>query len=528
MVLNKDKVKTVIIGAGLGGLIHGIMHKKARPGDEVIIYDLNKIPGGFCTAFQKAAAYKEEKIKYTVNIPLLVSDFGKDEPFDKFLNYLGVKNLNWKPVDKMFQYYPENAEPFLFTKAGAKDLIERSSKKERKKLENFFKKMKDFYNDIFHRAVVNPTPIQAIKMLLSMPASILTMLGDKPYLKMLDHIGIESPVIKEILSAAEAFMGVDVDKVSAVGEMLMIQSFLEHTAMQPTGGDNFQTLSDRLAERFVGLGGKLILNTPVERVLFDKRNACGVVVNGETVPADIVVIATAQDRIKELINGGKHIPKIKSLVNKIDKLPYPNSDFYCYYLIDKQTVDKYPKLTEVAYHVYKMKSGQDRCNWKLAAWVPDELYNNKYYVLALVMVEQDQVEVDRWMKLREDDYKLYNEEKEKMADKFLKDLQSVEPIFKEHPPLKHLMTFSPASYLPYGSKFPISGLAQVPENFGAKRMKPKLLNNLYISSGANFSAGVYGAICGGWQGFVSCYHDIFGVEIGNHDVIYKPGLKNLP
>ncbi len=523
-----NTVKIVIIGAGLGGLIHGIMHKKARPQDKVIIYDLNKIPGGFCTAFQKASVFNEEKIKYTVNIPLLVSDFGKDEPFDKFLNYMGVKNLNWKPVDKMFQYYPIDDKPFLFTKNGSKDIIDRANPHERKKIEKFFINMRKFYNDIFHKAVVNPTPLQAIKLLMTMPSSIFTMIFDKPYLKMLNEIGIESTVIKEILSAAEAFMGVDVDKVSSVGEMLMIQSFLENTAMQPTKGDNFQTLSDRLADRFKEIGGELILNTPVEKIYFEQNKARGIIVKGQRIDADAVVIATAQDRIKELIEDGIKIPKIRSLVNKIKKLPFPNSDFYCYYLIDKSTVDKYPHLKDVAYHVYRLKDGQDRCNWKLAAWVPDELINNKYYVLALVMVEQDQKEVDRWMKLREENYTRYNAEKEKMAAKFLKDLQSVEPIFKENPPLKHLMTFSPASYLPYGSKYPISGLAQVPDNFGAKRMTPRILDNLFISSGANFSAGVYGAMCAGWQGFVTCYHDLFGIEVGNHDVIYKPGLKNLP
>ena len=160
--------------------------------------------------------------------------------------------------------------------------------------------------------------------------------------------------------------------------------------------------------------------------------------------------------------------------------------------------------------------------------VPDKLYNNKYYILWLVMFEQDQKKIDEWMKLRDTDYKKYNEEKEKMADLFLKELQEVEPVFKKSPPIKHVMTFSPASYLPYGSKYPISGLAQTPDNFAAARMSPYLLDNLFISGGASFSAGLWGAIAGGWQGFVAHYEKVYGIKIGNHDVLYKPGLKNLP
>ena len=52
------KRKTIIIGAGLGGLVHGIMLKKANSNDEVIIYDLNNKPGGFCTSFKKIAKFQ--------------------------------------------------------------------------------------------------------------------------------------------------------------------------------------------------------------------------------------------------------------------------------------------------------------------------------------------------------------------------------------------------------------------------------------------------------------------------------------
>ena len=525
---DNKKLKTIIVGAGLGGLIHGILLKKARPDDEVVIYDSNKIPGGFCTAFEKIAKIGDEKIKYTVNIPLLTSDFGPKEPFDLFLDYMGVKNIKWNIVNNLFQYYPLDEAPFLFTKDGANELLKRATSKERKNIEKFFEELKKFYQDVFHRAYINPTPLQSIELLLKIPKTIFKLLSKKTYLEIINRIGIESKTIKEILSAAEAFMGVDVDKVSAVGEMLMIQSFLENNAEQPADGYNFQDLSDNLAERFKELGGKLILNTKVDSLLFDGNKVAGVKIKEEKFNSNVVVLAVAQDRIEELLKTGNHISKISKLTKKIKKLPYPNTDFYCYYLLDKKVVDENPRFKDIAYHVYKLPEGRDRCNWKLAMSVPDKLYNNKYYILWLVMFEQDQKKIDEWMKLRDTDYKKYNEEKEKMADLFLKELQEVEPVFKKNPPIKHVMTFSPASYLPYGSKYPISGLAQTPDNFAAARMSPYLLDNLFISGGASFSAGLWGAIAGGWQGFVAHYEKVYGIKIGNHDVLYKPGLKNLP
>ena len=59
-------------------------------------------------------------------------------------------------------------------------------------------------------------------------------------------------------------------------------------------------------------------------------------------------------------------------------------------------------------------------------------------------------------------------------------------------------------------------------------MSQVLLENLFITGGASFSPGVWGAMAGGWQGFVMNYEKTYGVKIGNHDVTYKPGLKNLP
>ena len=64
----KNNFKIIIIGAGLGGLVNGILLKKANPENDVVIYDSNKIPGGFCTSFQKVTAYNNEKIKYTLKL----------------------------------------------------------------------------------------------------------------------------------------------------------------------------------------------------------------------------------------------------------------------------------------------------------------------------------------------------------------------------------------------------------------------------------------------------------------------------
>ncbi|HOV14203.1 MAG TPA: FAD-dependent oxidoreductase [Spirochaetota bacterium] len=522
-------MKTVIVGAGLGGLTTGIMLKKARPNDEVVIYDLNKHAGGFCNAFEKVAVHNDERIKYTVNIPLITGDFSKGAAFDKLMEYMGVKNIDWRIVTNFFEYTSEDGKNFKFTKNGPKDIIALAQdEKEAESLKKYFKQIAKFYNDLMHKAHLPPTFFQALKMLFTMPDTVFKLLMDEPYLKALEKIGIKTQMIKDIFCVPEAFMGVDVDKVSAMGEMCMIQSFLQEHSVQPAEGFSFQTLADNFAKRFIELGGILKLNTRVDSVEFDKNKAIGVTINNELISADNVILSVAQDVIKPLIEKGKHIGKVKNLINKIDSLRNPNSDYYCYYLIDKKTVDDNPKLTEFAYHLYKLPKGRHSTNWKVALWVPPHLYNDKYYILEMVMTEQSQEKINWWMDLRKNDYKKYTEEKEKIGKEFLEIIQEVEPIFKKNPPIKQILGYTPASYIQYGSKYPICGIAQTPENYGMRRMTPKILNNLYLSSGAVFAGGLWGAVAGGWQGFVTFYKDVFGIEIGNRDVLYKPGLKNLP
>ena len=521
--------KIVIIGAGLGGLTTGIMLKKAKPDDEVIIYDSNKHAGGFCNAFQKAVTYNDEKIVYTINIPLITGDFSEGAPFDNLMKYMGVKNIDWKVIENFFLYHPENGEPFPFTKSGYLNLLKLTNdKKEAKSIENFFKKIAKFYNDLMYKAHLPPTILQALKMMFTIPDTIFTLMTDKPYLKAIEKLGVKTQIIKDILCVPEAFMGVDVDKVSAMGEMCMIQSFLQEHSVQPKSNNSFQTLADNFANRFIELGGKLILNTKVDSIKFDNKKATGVQIGTEFVKSDFVIISVAQDVIRPLITEGQNIGKINNLVRKIDKLSKPNSDYYCYFLIDKKTVDENPKLTEYAYHLYKLPKGRDATNWKLALWVPNKLYNGKYYIMECVMTEQSQEKIDWWMELRKTDYKKYTEEKEKMVKHYLEIIQEVEPIFKKNPPLKNVLSFTPASYIQYGSKYPICGIAQTPDNYGMKRMTPKVLDNLYISSGSVFAGGLWGAVAGAWQGFVTFYKNVYGIEIGNRDVMYKPDLKNLP
>lgn len=529
MKKHKKTEKNIIIGAGPGGLIHGLLLKKARPDDEVIIYEAIDKPGGFCTTFEKAVTYKKEKLFYKINIPLITSQFSEGESFDQLLDYLGVENIRWKHVKKIFKYYPLDSDPFIFSTTGPNDVINLCCDiKEKNALTKHFKTQKKLINDLLFNFTMHPNFWQKLKILFTMPGSALMAASDKTYKTYLDQLGIKTPLVREIIDLAEAFMGTDVDKVSAVAEMGMIESFLSSKAVQPCNGDDFITLPENMERRFLQLGGKVIYKTKINEIVFSGNKAIGIKTGSETILADNIILAVEQDAIPPLLQKGKHIKKIEKLLQKANALSLPNSDYYAYYLIDKKAIEERPDLKEIGYHIYKLPDGLIKDNWRLPIWVPDQLINDKYYYLGMVLIEHDQEKIDWWIDLRNTNYAQYKQEKEKLAAEYEKALIQVEPLFQKYPLLKPLLVFSPASYLPYGSKYPISGYAQTPQNIGVNRMHPILLENLTISGSASFSGGVFGAIVGAWVAFYMSFRKKYDIQIGNKKAMFSTDIKNLP
>ncbi len=517
--------KIIIIGAGLGGLTHGILLKSANPDINVEIYDMNSYPGGFCFSFKKSTMHENEKVTYTINLPVVTTDFEDEGRLGLFLKFLGIKNIRWEHIKFPFAYYSPDEKPFIYSHDKISDIVDLFPADEKSKAVDLFSEMQRIFHDVLNKIRLNPTPVQAIKMLFTMPETMLFLIKNRTYHKHIQKKGIKTPYLQDMLCIAESFMGVEPERASALAEIVTIQSLLTSNPMQPAMGDNFQTLSKRFADRFIELGGKIYLNSKVDSVVFNKNKAEGIRINGRVEKSDAVILAVAQDKIKELIQEGKSISKIKKTISNIDKIGFANTDYYAYYLIDKKVVDKEPRLLDVSSHIYRRYNKTTGKHWNLNMFIPKELINDKYYLMSLFYVEKDQDAINQWIDQKTNNYPLYEEKKKIIDDMLLSEFIDSEPIFKEIPPLKKLISISPASYEPYGSKYPINGLAQTPMNFGLTRMQPVLLDNCFISGGASFSAGIWGALAGGWSSFTASYKKLFGIKIGDNSLMFKPGMK---
>jgi protoporphyrinogen oxidase len=66
---------------------------------------------------------------------------------------------------------------------------------------------------------------------------------------------------------------------------------------------SFQTLTDVLADSIKKMGGKIFVNSPVEKVVARENKIMGIISHGRNIPCDIVVSTIPTDLIKQILVG---------------------------------------------------------------------------------------------------------------------------------------------------------------------------------------------------------------------------------
>ncbi|HWQ80173.1 MAG TPA: NAD(P)/FAD-dependent oxidoreductase [Anaerovoracaceae bacterium] len=273
--------KIIIVGAGISGLTAGIY--ALQSGFDVTIYESHTIPGGASTSWRRKGYLFEGGMHWLTgsspNTPLnrlwrevgalddSVDVYNRD-PFFTF-EYNGHTASLYRDVEKLCRHFLE---------------ISPEDEKEIVRLCRDVKK--------FEKMSMPVTDIKGVKAKFKSPMSLKALAGMLPALSRLPYYAkhtskevserFKNPLLQLLLQ------NIGGSGYSAVAMIFTIATLTSGDGGYPEGGS--LGMANRMAKRFQSLGGTIRYGEPVSKVAVQNGAACGIVVNGEQIWADAVIV----------------------------------------------------------------------------------------------------------------------------------------------------------------------------------------------------------------------------------------------
>lgn len=263
----------VVIGAGVGGLSMGIL--LARLGYRVTLVEKNREPGGLMRSYVRRGIDCPVGVHY-------VGALDDAEPLGKMFRVLGisVKDLFYRMgthgvVDRYL------FDDFVFDLPVGLDAYEENLKEacpaDRDALQVLMKNLREIA-----RRMMAPS------FFLNQGDPFQNMDQFRPMGELLDEMKA-SPRLRAILAVPCQLIGVRLDECPVIFHHMVAAGYLFSSWRLKDGGSR---LADVFADRFTGLGGRLVLGSAVTKVNLVSRKVVGVrLETGEDLPADAVVAA---------------------------------------------------------------------------------------------------------------------------------------------------------------------------------------------------------------------------------------------
>lgn len=423
----------IVIGSGLNGLSCAV--SMAKDGKRVLVLEQHFIPGGYATCFKRKDFTFEVSLHAT-------SDLGKGEPLNQLLDNLGVlKKII--PI-RMNETVLLRTEAGDFTiGAGFISQLKKVFPHEAEgleKLDNLIDKLLkevEFFmkNPVKKLTLVNKLTVPNLKKYSSMT------LGE-----CLDDY-LQDPFLKQIFSAQWGFYGLPKDKVCALIYLLDVGSFIKRGSYYIKGTS--QSLSNAFVERLKELGGRIILNQRVSKIIVENGKAVGVISKDALGKSDKkyefrapIIISNADPYATYKLTGHEHIPLPER--NKLDMYEASASTTVAYIGLDcplsRITNEQYHSISFIDKGISSETEFQRILNGELAGMcitdysnMDPELAPHGKAVITLLCLDF----MDNWENMSREDYKAKKEKKLadmiELAEKYI-------PGFRAHIEYKELAT----------------------------------------------------------------------------------------
>ncbi|MBU1998066.1 MAG: NAD(P)/FAD-dependent oxidoreductase [Candidatus Omnitrophota bacterium] len=238
----RNRYDAIIIGAGIGGLVAGCYLSKL--GSRVLIIEQQNKPGGCCTSFEKNGYKFDVAVHYLggINKGILGTIF--DE-----LGLRGDLKFNqFDPVDKIIT-------PKIIT------YIRNKSTSTIKELKHNFSKERNnidkFFSFVLHENIYN----------------MYKKVGALTTKQLLDTF-FEDRCLKSTLNVTLRNIGLCANESSSLAFITLLKDYILDPGYYPIGG--MQELPNKLADKCINFGGKIILNHSVNKIVLSNKMVQGV------------------------------------------------------------------------------------------------------------------------------------------------------------------------------------------------------------------------------------------------------------
>ncbi len=490
---SNDQYDLVIIGCGLSGLSSGLMWMKNTKGMKTLIVEQNSYPGGYSTSYERQG-YVFETSQLFPDIIDIIEYLEIDIDLKKFEGNFMRRLVVDGDTIKEYQI-PAGADYFT-----AYLMAQFPADAEK------IKSLMEYSVDMFKQVrKLKANSKLGDKLVIPFKAPKVVANLNRTYSGLLDKFKITDPKLREVLETFTSFSGVPSDRASAImatGAMLSSMT----RCFRPYGF--FDEFPAKLSEKFQSLGGEILFNSQVGKIVIEDGTVQGVKINGEEgmIKADKVITTVDPMLAMRQLVGEKHLPE--KYLQKLDKIIMsPSSINVALGLDDKIDMSKLD--LDFPYNVVSTGLGtaEKLFDGFLAG---DHAFSKDCFHAAVicpslttgakntVTIRSTPWNLSNWKELRDTDYKKYTAKKEKWGD-FLIDIAEKYfiPGLRKHIVVKDIST--PATYArfsgsPTGS---IYDMASLVTQFGPKRLSMKTpVKNLYQPK---FSHGLYGTMMNGVQ-----------------------------
>lgn len=491
--------KAIIIGAGITGLSTGIAWTKLFPAQEhpVLIIEKQPVVGGCVTTFARSG-YRFDTVQIIPDVSEIFRFLGIEVELCKF-DPCYARLFLADPSKKEARIFPVASDRNAF-----EDFLIRIFPDDAPAIRRFFDSCTAMHSEL--RYLKTEPRVWQLPGILYHCRRIIAN-SNKTYKRFLTGFGFKNREVFEILNMFSSFSGLSANRCAALLTACALITTLRGSYRPARGFIQFPILLKKVFEE---RGGKIMLNTTVNRILSREGQVTGVeLADGTRLQADIVV-STADTKVTfgQMLGYDKLESLSPVYARKVQQVRMSPSAFTIHLGLDNDLDLKhlgyncgYNVLTtghqahEALFDAWEREQllMDDDC-FHLAVISPSALIGGKPTLIIRVVP----VAAKKWIDLRESDYESYVVEKQNVADFYIQKVEEyMIPDLRKHIVYTDIAT--PATYARYigsptGSNY---DMMPVPENFGKNRLKTRTpLKNLFVPK---FSHGIWPSLQAGLQ-----------------------------